>query len=148
MKKTLIAAGSLLLASGVCGAATLDTDLGALGYLRLSLDNPHSLTRPQFGVALTGSRGTAPQRLTADPLSAPRLADVRLADGQVQEVWLNRTRFAVRDPGTGRLEAFGDMDDPATWVVGGILAFGVLCATNTWVCENHHPAPAPEPVPG
>lgn len=145
MNKWKLAGGSLLLAAASAAAADTGVELGALSYMRISLDSARSVTQPQFGLAIANLQQATPQGPSVDLTAAPRMVDMRMSDGQVQEIWLNRTRFAVRDPHTGRLNAFGDMDDPATWAVGGLAVLGVLCITETWICEDDDAPPPPPP---
>jgi hypothetical protein len=144
MKKLFMAGGALALAaSGALSAAEPGTEMGAMSYVQIALDGGGMSRKPVFGMAL--ARGEHRPAEPFDLMSAPRMMDMRMSEGQVNEIWLNRLKFASRDKETGRLNAFGDVDDASTWVVGGLAVFGILCVTETWICEdNSSSTPAPE----
>ena len=104
-------------------------------YLSIPFDGANREQRkPSFGISVVRSDAAAAHG-TAGMLTAPRLADARFQDGALQTLTLNRQTFLYRDE-AGRLNAFGDLDDPLTWAAAGAAAVVVACLAEWGICED------------
>ena len=119
MRKISLIPAALLALSVPALAADYGTNPVAMTYFKMNLDGTASQQKPSYGFGVS--------RLSEDPsagatslLDAPRWTDMQFQEGKLQSLKVNNFTFAYRDPATDQLNAFGDRDDPATWVVGGL----------------------------
>jgi len=146
MKKLVtVAAGVATAMSGAGFAAEFDNPTASL-YYKLPFGGASHQRESSYGFAVNYdiSAGSFGNR---NPLHRT-LIDFRFQNQQLQDMRFHGVTLLARDKQTNELNIGGtELSNEQAIALGAVVIGGVLCATETWICEDDdNPPPPAEPT--